>query len=507
MIFCKTAVFSFLLILYKYSGVKWMKSDCIQLEMNFEGNTENIFRKRLNNGEFQVLAEIALPSANARVREEAEKYAEYEMIALRSKMPAGLALVDEYPSPEGSVDPVLFAMELCHTNRDHHLFYVNGRNRSVQNQYEIIRVARGEGFKNFCAVSGTPVAYEDAKETARRRFAESVLLLDRLRQDPIDGVYAGCSVNPYKYTASDLCMQNFKLIKKINCGAAFAVTQYGWDLMKLQELRWYLSHRAAHIPMLARLLFLTPERAEAICAGRVPGVHISPDFAKLLGREMQHSRYQFEAAQLRRLEIHAVGACLLGYSGVQIAGIDRPEQFSALLERIGNAMREFPDFESWRTMYRQYYERLDMAPYPHRFYFFKNLFSTSQPPDEPQINDSGIPDCTSSERIAYKIGNAMFSHAGELPASERRLTKKLLFNCKSCNCCRLPETFYICTENCPMKLANGPCGASNADGSCFFSTEKEQKACIYQKQMRIVNMLRGYPALEERIVPDGLNKI
>ena len=46
----------------------------------------------------------------------------------------------------------------------------------------------------------------------------------------------------------------------------------------------------------------------------------------------------------------------------------KPCDLSALLERIGNAMREFSDFESWRTMYRQYYERLDMAPYPHRFY-------------------------------------------------------------------------------------------------------------------------------------------
>lgn len=480
-----------------------MSEDCIQLEMNFEGNTENIFRKRFNHGDFQILAEIPLPSANTRVKEEAAKFAEYEMIALRSKMAAGLAFVDEYPSAEGSVDPVLFAMELCHTNRDQHLFYVSGRNRSVQSQYEIIRVARGEGFKNFCIVSGSPVMYETAGETSNRRFAESVLLLDRLQHDPIEDVFAGCSVNPYKYTAPDLCMQNFKLAKKINCGASFAVAQYGWDMMKLQELRWYLSHRSMHVPTIARLLFLTPERAEAICAGRVPGVHISPDFAKLLSNEMQHSRYQFEAAQLRRLEIHAVGARLLGYSGVQIAGIERPAQYSVLLERIESTLQEFPDFETWRTMYRQYYERLDMAPYPYRFYFFKDLFSAVQPPDEPLINDSGIPECSASERMMYKIGQTMFSHANELPASERRLTKKMLFNCRSCDRCRLPETFYVCPENCPMKLANGPCGASDPDGSCFFSEGKEKKECIYQKQLRIVNELREYPQLEEHVVPDG----
>lgn len=480
-----------------------MSGDCVQLEMNFEGNTENIFHKRFNNGEFQILAEIGLPSANTRVKEEAAKRSDYEMIALGSKMPAGLAFVDEYPSAEGTVDPVLFAMEMCHASRDRHLLYVSGRNRSTQIQYEIIRVARGEGFKNFCIVSGSPVAYESAHETAKRHFAESVLLLDRLQKDPIEGVVAGCTVNPYKYTAPDLCMQNFKLMKKINCGAAFTVAQYGWDMLKLQELRWYLTYRAMYIPSIARLLFLTPERAEMICAGRVPGVHISPDFAKLLNIEMQHSRQQFEAAQLRRLEIHAVGARLLGYSGVQIAGIDRPEQFSALLDRINNAFREFPDFGTWRTMYRQYYERLNMAPYPNRFYFFKNLLGEDQPQDEFLINDFMIPECSTSERLRHKIGQIMFAHANELPASERRLTKKILFGCKSCNRCRLPETFYLCTENCPLKLSNGPCGASNADGSCFFSEENEKRECIYQKQFRIANELRSYSQLEEHIVPDG----
>ena len=474
-----------------------MKSDCIQLEMNFEGNTENIFRKRLNNGEFQVLAEIALPSANARIREEAEKYAEYEMIALRSKMPAGLAFVDEYPSPEGSVDPVLFAMELCHTNRDHHLFYVNGRNRSVQNQYEIIRVARGEGFKNFCAVSGTPVAYEDAKETARRRFAESVLLLDRLRQDPIDGVYAGCSVNPYKYTASDLCMQNFKLIKKINCGAAFAVTQYGWDLMKLQELRWYLSSRGMHLPSIARFLMLTPERARELCSGKVPGIHISPDLEGMLHQEMSHSMGQFEAAQWRRIQIHAAGARFLGYSGIQIAGVERPDQIHTLLNRISEAMKEFSSFEDWLHTYCEYYDRLDLAPYPFRFYEFEDLFSSAKLPEQLVHTPAEIRSMTAGEKFRYDLASRLFAHADTLPANEKYLTKKLLVSCKSCANCRLPLTQFVCPENCPKHLANGPCGAVKVDGTCEFAHQE----CIHLKRMRIAALSNDYVSLEEKVIP------
>ena len=48
-------------------------------------------------------------------------------------------------------------------------------------------------------------------------------------------------------------------IKKLNFGANFIITQAGWDLLKHQELRWYLEKRGFYEPSLARILFLKPK--------------------------------------------------------------------------------------------------------------------------------------------------------------------------------------------------------------------------------------------------------
>ena len=473
------------------------KMDSIQLEMNFNGNDRNIFKNNLDNGTFQILTELSLPKADTPPAEAAARYADLEYLIMGRKEPAGIAFIDDAPD---AVDPVLFASTLCQMDRDRHVIYLSGRNRTVQQIYEMVRVATGEGFKNFCAVSGTPVAGETAAQTSKRKFAESVHQLELLNEEYQGKLTVGCTVNPYKYTAPDLCLQYYKLVKKINTGASFAVSQYGWDMMKQQEMLWYMTQCSLHIPAIARVLFLTPEKAEDICAGKVPGVHISPDLEQVLKNEMQYSRMQFEAAQLRRIQIHTAGLRLLGYSGIQLAGIDSTDRLQVILDRIAEAEQEFKDFETWQCAYNEYYEKLDMAPYPYKFYLYENLLSAAQPPVDLNINNAVIPEPTSSERTRYNLGKFLFAHAAELPASERKLTKKLLFSCKSCNRCRLPETFYVCPETCPLHLANGPCGASRANGSCRFNAKKE---CIYLKQMRLVNDLREYSALEERIVPDN----
>ncbi len=473
-----------------------MEKNCIQLEMNFNGSDRNQFRTNLDEGIFQVLAEVPLPSADVPAADAAAMFSDYEYLVL-SRQAAALAFINDTPR---TLEAVLFASNLCRTDRDQHLFYLSGRDAGLQEIYETVKIATGEGFKNFCPVSGLPVSGETAAATAKRPFTESIHQLIRLKEEFGDAVTLGCTVNPHKYVPQDLCAQYNKLIKKLNNGADFAVTQYGWDMQKLHELRCYLSLSSLHDPTIARMLFLTPERAEAICAGRVPGVRISPDLEQILKREMQYSRAQFEAAQIRRIQIHAAGARFLGYSGVQLSGVDSPERLEVLLDRI--AAEEFPDYSAWLGAYMEYYEKLDMAPYPHRFYLFENLLGKELNANEenPAFSEMEIPAPAGKEMFRYKLGKLLFSHAGDIPASERKLTKKLLFSCKGCGHCRLPETFYICPEICPIHRANGPCGESNPDGSCCFQPEKE---CIFLNQLRLATALRQASALEENIVPDG----
>ncbi len=474
---------------------------CIQLEMNFNGNDRNQFRYHLDNGNFQVLVELPLPNANIPVEEAAAMFSDYEYLAL-SRPAAGLAFVNETPN---TADPVSFAAKLCQTDRDRHLFYVSGRDSTLRSVYDTVKIAAGEGFKNFCPVSGQPVPGENAADAAKHLYTESIHQLIRLHQEFGDSIALGCTVNPFKYTVQDLCTQYCKLVKKLNNGAGFVAAQYGWDMRKLYEFRRYLSDSSLFVPGIARMLFLTPERAEDICAGHVPGVRISPDLEQILKREMQYSRAQFEAAQLRRIQIHTAGLRFLGYSGVQLAGIDTPARLEVLLDRIADAEREFPDYAAWRTAYSEYYEKLEMSPYPYRFYLYDNLPEDKLPEDGEQIPSCNveIPEPGKNEMWRYRLGKLLFSHAGNVPASERKLTKKILFSCKDCSRCRLPETFYICPETCPMHRANGPCGETNPDGSCCFNPEKE---CIFLAQIRLATALRVPSVLEERIIPDNGNK-
>jgi len=479
-----------------------MKDSGIQLEMNFEGARGNRFKEFLDNGEFFVLVEVNAPSRESKPKDAAARASDLEyLVSAQKEVPAGLAFTDKLRNLD-SINVAEFATALCKTGRDSHLIYLSGRNTSQEELSETLTLCANEGFRNIAAVSGDAVEGDSFKQTFARPFTESVhtLVANSSLKRPL---FAGCSVNPFKYTPSDCFIQYFKLIKKIKQGASFAVSQFGWDMMKLQELRWNLTRRGFLIPSIARVLMLTPEKVEDICSGKCPGVHISPDFQSALRKETMHSQAQFEAAQWRRLQIHVAGARLLGYSGVQIAGIERAEQAQIAFKRIGEALREFQSFEEWREVYREYYARLEMAPYPHRFYMFEGLFAKAHPDDEsPRMQDADMPGCGDGERFRYKLCKALFSRADILPSDERLLTKKLLVGCKSCSFCRLPLTNYVCPETCPKGMSNGPCGGTRANGDC----ELGHMECIHSRRMRIASWLNDYETLEDVYVKPASRK-
>ncbi len=471
-------------------------ADGIQLEMNFDGAMGNRFKEKLDNGNFQVLVEVNAPPAETPLEDAAARFSDIEyLVSSKQEINAALAFTDRYAYPD-ALDTIQFASALCRTDRDRHLICVSGRDRTPDDIEKLLGHAAGEGFKNILAVSGESVRGDTLKQVQSRLFTESVHTIRSVREKFSTSLFAGCAVNPYKYTPCTCFPQYFKLIKKINLGASFVVTQFGWDMLKLQELRWSLFRRSLHIPSIARFLVLTPDKAEEICSGKLPGVHISPDFQAMLRRETMHSMAQFEAAQWRRIQIHAAGARFLGYSGIQIAGLDRPDQINIMLNRIREALSEFTGFEEWKSAYLEYYARLDMAPYPYRFYEFEDLFSKAHPTETPRMAHAEIPPLEDGEKFRLNLAQKLFAHADRLPAEERYLTKKLLVSCRGCPSCRLPQTAFVCPETCPKGMANGPCGASKASGEC----EHTSKECIYSKRMRIAAQNNDYLSLEETCV-------
>ncbi len=472
-----------------------MEEKGIQLEMSFEPG-QNRLRNRLESGTFCILLEVNSPGRESDFHAARDFAAELEFEASEiDLMPVSLAFTDKFQEVE-SLNVADFAAEVCRTSPDSHLVYLSGRNTSLETQIDTLNLCKAAGFVNVVPVTGNGIPGETAKETRNRVFTDGIHILHHIKHQQDSPFYPGCVVNPFKYTPNDLFPQYFKLIKKLNLGANFIVTQFGWDMLKLQELRWYLTIRGLHYPSVARLPLLSPERVKDILKGLYPGVHISPDFRKILEREIRHSQNQFKAAQWRRLQLYAAGCRLLGYSGIQIAGIENPEDARIACHRIAESIEEFTVFSDWKEAYYEYLARSEMAPYPNRFYMFNGLFNTPHLDETPKMNDSELPESTKKERRHFKLCRFLFSHSDQQPADEHNWSKKILAGCRGCDYCRLPLMHYICPRTCPKGLANGPCGGSRQDGTC----ELGKMECIHSRRMRLAASRNEIDQLEETYI-------
>ena len=471
-------------------------SNGIQIDFDFS-EPRNHFKDRLNEGKFFILFEVDTPSKKRDFKTAAKQVRSIEDAALKIQgIEIGMALTDKTESVD-SWNAADFATEaLSNNKKDHHLIYISGKKSSRSDILDMMGRCASAGFRNVVPVTGNGYPDEVANIKNKQPCYDSADILHMIKNmDDRNALYPGCVVNPFKYNPSNLFPQYFKLIKKLNFGANFIVTQIGWDMMKLQELRWYLDSRDFHFPTIARLQMLTPEITEDILNGRHPGIHISRDFKFILEKENQFGYKQFASAQWRRLQLQAAGCRLLGYSGIQIAGIERPEHLTTVCSKIKDAMQEFSDFDTWKNAYLDHLARSDMAPFAHRFYHFKNLFSTSHPIN-PEVNPAGTLSCNGWDKFHYKICKSMFSQDHLLSPEEHRLSKKIFVGCSACSYCRLPLTHYICPETCPKGLANGPCGGTDTDGNC----ELRPKQCIHGKRAERAAWLNEIDVLEERYI-------
>ncbi len=470
--------------------------DGLQLEMNFDPS-QNRFQKHLDAGVFTLLFEQHAPSDDSNPVIAGERLQELEYAVLGIKgIPAGLAVTDRFLSPNTLKAPNI-ATSLSTDNRDRHVIFLSGRDACLEETAETADFCMANGFANIVAVSGNTYQGESLKENRKRFFSDSVHIIESLKARENHPFFPGCTVNPFKYTPETSFPQYFKLMKKLHQGAAFVVTQFGWDMLKLQELRWYLSYRGQHFPIIARLMLISPDILEKIQRGSLAGVQFSANFQTVLESELKHSHNQFEAAQWRRLELQAAGCHLLGYSGIQIAGINSPDKIRVAAQRIKAALKEFTNFADWSQEYIEYRAKTEMAPYPYKFYLFENLFSKAHLETTPVMTTVPPMGLSNKEKISYRLKKFMFPRADKQIPGTHYIAKKVFASCKECSHCRLPKTFYVCPELCPKGMANGPCGGTLMDGSC----ENADIQCIYNEIMHISTWRNKVHKLEENLIP------
>ena len=469
----------------------------LQLDINFNDNTSNRLRSALESGKFTVLVECSLPeeeidqqgaAGNLNILEESV------LACSNENLNTGLAITD-YSSSSRRWRGAEYATFLSEGNRDRHAVYISGYNTSLKQAAELADIAVNAGFCNVVPVSGALPQPCTVKECRKLQFTESTAMLRLLQSEK--KVFSGSVVNPFQYMAYPLLGEYFKAVKKLKLGSGFLVTQAGWDMLKIQSFAWFMMNRKLYYPMLTRLMILTPERVEDILEGKMPGVRISNDFRKILERELHYSKNQFEAAQYRRIELQAAGCRLMGFSGIQICGAENPARVRMILSRIEKALKEYTDFNIWLEEYNAYMASAEMAPFSNNFQLFDPILCRDYPlEDEVLSNDIGEPVCGKIENIRLKLKELMFSKSSSQRAGHLHLAKVLLAGCRGCSDCRLDKREYVCTENCPKRLADGPCGNVKPNGFC----EHGNFECIHSKVVRFAHKRGTLPQLENQMV-------
>jgi len=315
--------------------------------------------------------------------------------------------------------------------------------------------------------------------------------------------YPGVAVSPFKAQAAELLGQYLKLERKIVHGARFIITQVGYDARKWDELRLHLAERVHALPCIGYVYLLGKGVARIFHRNQIPGCVVSDELLALVERQAAGP----DRGKSFFIELAAKQAAILrgmGYRGAYLGGLSSPAQLDAILERLGSFS---PD--DWRLFAKEL-----QFPAPKEFYMYARHPETGLADAAARKPVPRAP-AGALERLAFAFNQVfhrlvfastapLFGPAARvyralekrprLAASARdieNLIKAVLFGCRGCGDCSLPETTYICPEfACPKRQRNGPCG-----GSFLGQCEAEDRDCIWVRAFRRCGGAEQFAAL------------
>jgi len=353
-----------------------------------------------------------------------------------------------------------------------------------------------EGFNNILAMTG------DYPGTGDRGMAKPVFdidsvglisMLDRMNRgfDPQDDrgsrgerlkktqFCIGAVTTNYKLREGEVMPQYLKLRKKIECGARFIINQIGYDSRKAHELRRYMDdYGMKHIPLIGNVYLLSARAAQIFHDGKIPGIVVTPALRELCLKQGQSADggkaffYEFAAKQIAIFRG-------LGYRGAYLGGVRN----IAAVERVMEIGRTFsPD--DWKQFARE----IRFSRPGEFFYYDEDPATGLSAPTRPPA--AGHPAESTHVGALYRLSkwthNVMFTPGkalsnwgakisknskdpGQGPKPLRlveHLSKAVLFQCKDCGDCSLPDIAFLCPESqCAKNQRNGPCGGTR-EGRC-----------------------------------------
>jgi methylenetetrahydrofolate reductase (NADPH) len=460
------------------------------MQMNTAASSQNPnrFRSALEKGEFVYTAELVLGRDHSAA--EAEIFVEEA-----SQQGDGIKVISltDLPGGNPALPPEAFVAYVL----EHKLTpiaHLTGKdgNRSLL-QGRIHALAR-LGVENILALTGDAQKEGFAGKSKPVYDLDSVLILWLIRAlrfglecnlgpktgrtTPFDFL-AGAVVNPYKVCEPDLLMQFYKLQLKVAAGAQYIITQLGYNLRKLYELKQYMVREGlGQIPVLANVYVPTAKVAQLMQAGEVAGCVIPEELIQRLEVEKKPQR-------LERAALMVAAAKDLGFAGAHIGGFGLTHRdFMTILERASAIGRD------WRG-------RMDelVFPYPNEFYLLsQGGDGLSDGASEYQVT-AVKPHPSLVQRLSDKVHRRFIKEGtfgarffgaklkrGGLPTKDgswrhglwygllgpSTVYRKATLGCVSCGDCIQDHLSYAgCSmQDCYKELRNGPCGGSRVDGTC-----------------------------------------
>lgn len=472
-----------------------------EVQMSPDGQSQNLnfLRSALEKGEFVYTAELVLGrdhsvrEAEAFVIEAAQQANGIKIISI-TDLPGGNPALP----PEAFVSYVLEhkLTPIAHlTGKDGNRSFLEARLHELARlEVENILALTGDAQKEAFAGKSKPVYDLDSALILRlisalRTGLEYNLGTKAVRTTPFD-FFAGAVVNPFKVHEPDLVMQFYKLQLKVAAGAQFIITQLGYNLRKLYELKQYMMRVGiGHIPVLANVYVPTAKIAQMMRGGEIAGCVVTDELIKRLEGEKKPQRLERAALMVAAIKD-------LGFAGAHIGGFGLTHKdFMTVIERAG-AMSK-----GWRG-------RLDELVFtsPNEFYLL--------PPGGDGLSDGAAeyqvtrakPHASLVQRFSNmahrhfikegSFGSRLFGSrlkAANQPGKNNcgygfwykllepsKLYRQATLGCVSCGDCLQDHLDYTgCSMRwCYKELRNGPCGGSRLDGSC---EARPDLPCVWNK--------------------------
>ncbi|MBT3294762.1 MAG: methylenetetrahydrofolate reductase [Verrucomicrobia bacterium] len=371
-----------------------------------------------------------------------------------------------------------------------------------------------EGFTNILALTGdypvtgfggnaTPVfdldsvglismlkAMNDGLEVPGRRGKTEEL--------PATDFFIGCAVSPFKQHEREYMPQLFKLARKVRCGAQWVIPQLGYDMRKFQELQLFCRWAKLDVPLIGNVYLLSKFVAGMFNRNDIPGCVVSDKLleeAKKYAAGEDKGRSFFRELAAKQLAIFKG----LGYDAGYIAGVAKAETFGAIIDQAEsygeNDWKEFAKEIQFSTEEEFYLFEQDAETRLSDFdrmsedYLVSLLHPTASKNVSPSYRmsrtihdvaftrDKGL--FGTMQKLYGKLeGDGKAKQAtGKVMHGLEHASKQIMFGCKDCGDCSLPDCAYLCPRaSCSKTGRNGPCGGSH-NGRC----ELDDKECIWAR--------------------------